>query len=158
MTWLVIRTKTEGDNFNAVRSRILTWNNDVAIPYYQQKLRGVASRGAKLIRQIIIDSTTPTGEQRKEAGGNGPGRINSKDMYNAVGWKVSAKQARKNYSLRVGWVDGRPGYAIFQEHGTRNGVAAMNAIQQAQEQMLTEIRAMSNGKIVSHDIEVLETT
>ena len=33
-----------------------------------------------------------------------------------------------NFKFEMGWLRGMPGYTLFQEYGTRNGIVAMGAI------------------------------
>lgn len=142
--WFNIRVKTEASAFNAVRNKIMGWPEEVAKEVYWPMLQQVGRDGRDFIRYIILDSTTPTGEERARRGGNGPGRVNTGNMYNAVSSR--ARERKDGFSLFVGWADGRPGYSIFQELGTRNGVVGMNAIQQAEEFMLSQLRAMAAGR------------
>lgn len=139
--WLDIRVKTEQRHIDSVVSTIESLPDEIFVKYYYQKLRGIAARGARTIRHIIdTDTNTKNFEERGKVGRNGAtGR-----MRDGVGWEVK-KIGQHHYTFRVGWLDGTPGYAIFQEQGTKRGVQAMNAIAQAQEQMLSEIRQLTSG-------------
>jgi hypothetical protein len=143
MSWFDIRVKTERQKFDAIRSIIRTWPQEVAKEIYFPELEKIAENGKEYIRYIILASDTDTGRRRANNGGNGPGRVDSGTMYDSVRARVNVN--KDSFSALVGWLDGRPGYAIFQEHGTKNGVKGMEAIQQAQEYMLSEIRKLKAG-------------
>lgn len=145
--WFKIRVKTERQQFNAVRSIIRTYPEKVANEIYFPQLRQIAENGKEYMRYIILASDTATGRKRAGQGGNGPGRVNTGLMYDSVRARVN--QNKNSFSALVGWLDGRPGYAIFQELGTKNGVKGMEAVQQAQEYMLSEIRKLSHGGTIT---------
>lgn len=142
--WMDIRVKTEVSKFNAVRSKIEGWPKEVAQDIYFPALEQIAKDGVDFMRFIIISATTMTGAQRAAAGGNGPGRVDSGKMYDKVNYRAR-KRAKNGFSLFVGWVDGQPGYAIFQENGTKNGVIGMEALRQTQEYMYAEVVKLANG-------------
>lgn len=137
--WFNIRVKTEASKFNAVRSKIMGWPEEVAREVYWPRLEEIGNLGAEFIKNIIA---TDTNTKKYEQGGP-PGRIDSKDMYNKV--RSRARERKQGFSLFVGWNDGRPGYSIFQELGTKSGVQAMNSIQQSQEYMLSLLKSMATG-------------
>lgn len=139
--WFNIRVKTERQKFDAVRSIIQSWPEDVARDVYFPALAQIAEDGKQYVRYIILSSDTATGRARAGQGGNGPGRVDSGAMYDAVRARVNVNKG--SFSALVGWLDGKPGYSIFQEQGTKNGVVGMNALGQAQEYMLSEIRKLS---------------
>lgn len=137
--WFDIRVKTEASKFDAVRSKIMGWPEEVAKEVYWPMLEQIGLEGKAFIQQIIAtDQNT-----KKFREGGGEGRIKSGLMYRSV--KSRARERKNGFSLFVGWIDGRPGYSIFQEYGTRNGVVGMDAIGQAQEYMLSRLRAMAAG-------------
>lgn len=139
-----IRVKTEASKFNAVRSKIEGWPKEVAQDIYFPALERIAQEGVDFIRFIILSATTMTGAQRANAGGNGPGRVDSGKMYEKVNYRAR-KRANNGFSLFVGWTNGTPGYAIFQENGTKNGVVGMEALRQAQQYMYSEAVKLANG-------------
>lgn len=143
MSWFDIRVKTERQKFDAIRSIIRTWPTEVAREVYFPELEKIANNGKEYMRYIILASETDTGRARAAQGGNGPGRVDTGTMYDSVRARVNVN--KNSFSALVGWLDGRPGYAIFQEHGTKNGVKGMEAVQQAQEYMLSEIRKLKAG-------------
>lgn len=88
-------------------------------------------KGVDDVRFIIAASHTPTGEDRAAAGGNGPGRIDTGAMYDAVEKHIDEQGHVAIGSF--GWLDdGSRGYkhASYQEPGTER-VAGMNALFQA---------------------------
>ena len=147
MSWFEIRVKTERQKFDAIRSIIRTWPEEVAREVYFPELEKIANNGKEYMRYIILSSETETGKKRANQGGNGPGRVDTGVMFDSVRARVNINKS--GFSALVGWLDGRPGYAIFQEHGTKNGVKGMEAVQQAQEYMLSEIRRLKAGGKIS---------
>lgn len=143
-SWLNLRVKVPANQLDTVRSKIRGWPEEVAREVYWPALQQIAASGAEYIRFIILASETETGKRRAAAGGSGPGRVDTGDMFDQVGYRNRVTAG--GFSSFVGWVNGRPGYATFQELGTKNGVKAMNAIGQAQEYMLSQIRALAKGQ------------
>lgn len=143
--WLGIKVKTEAAEFNKVRTKILGWPEEVAKNVYWPELEKIGREGVALIRQIILTSETTTGRERARRGGDGPGRVKTRKMYNSVTSRARERQGNA-FSLFVGWIRGEPGYAIFQEQGTRTGIAAMNAVGQAEVYMLERLRAVAKGR------------
>lgn len=145
--WATIRTKTKASDFDAVRAKIMGWPEEVAEDVFYPQLEIIAQNGKARIREIIETSATKTGAERAARGGNGPGRIKTAKMYNSV--RARVRKRKNGFSAFVGWIDGTPGYASFQELGTANGVMGMNAIGQAREEMLMQIKGLARGKYVS---------
>lgn len=148
--WLNLRVKVPAKDLDAVRSKIRGWPEEVAREVYWPALQQIAANGAEYIRFIILASDTKTGEKRVAAGGPGPGRVDTGEMFDNVGYRNRVTAG--GFSSFVGWINGRPGYAIFQELGTQGGIKAMNAIGQAQEYMLSEIRALAKGQYTGSPI------
>lgn len=148
--WIQIRIKTEPRFINAVRANIETLPDELFVKYYYQKLAGIGARSANRMRRTILASTTRTGERRVKKGTGIAGRVSGKtpagqkSMYDSIGWHIT-KHGKNHYTLQVGWLDGTPGYAIFQEQGTSNGVAAMHALRDATEYARSEIAKLSRG-------------
>lgn len=158
--WIDARIKVRQADIEKVRSKIVGWPDEVMTDIYYPALRAIAAEGREFIRNIIDKSTTATGQARAAAGGNGPGRVDTGDMRRAVGSRASLYKSGKGFSIFIGWVgtsatlsrtgtragQGTPGYAIFQEHGTKNGVEGMEAIGQAEVFVMTKLRALASGK------------
>lgn len=145
--WFNLRVKVPTQQLNSTRNIIRAWPQKVAAEVYYPKLTQIAQEGRDYMRYIILAASTPTGVKRQGQGGNGPGRVNTGQMFDSVRYRV--RQNKYNYSATIGWLDGKPGYAIFQELGTKNGVVGMNAVAQANEYMLSEIRALAAGRLTS---------
>jgi hypothetical protein len=145
--WADIRVKTEAKNFDAVRAKILGWPEEVAEETYYPQLEIIAQNGKAIIQDIILSSTTPTGEARRSSGGGSAGRYNTGEMYKQV--RARVRKRVRGFSAFVGWLEGKPGYTIFQEHGTKNGVKGMEAVSQSREYMLSRIRALAAGRYES---------
>lgn len=111
--------------------------------YYRQ-IQRIAFDARRLIVEIIEESETPTGQRRAASGQGRPGRVDSEDMLKAV-WARISKVGDKSYRMDVGWLEGKPGYAIFQEHGTRTGIKAMNALNRAADYIEDEVNKLARG-------------
>lgn len=133
-SWVDVRVKTEAAQFQAVRSKIMGWPEHVTQTVYEPLVKQIAANAVELIKYIILTAPNKTKE---------PGRYDTGRMYDAV--KFRFRPRTKGFSVFVGWIDGRPGYAIFQELGTSNGVKAMNAIGQASEYILSELKKAAAG-------------
>jgi len=142
---LHIRVKTEAANLNAVRSKIRGWPQHVARTVYWPQLNRITAEGVALGQEIIRTSYTPTGKSRAARGAGEAGRIDTGNMIKSFTAR-NRETAGESFSSFVGWIYGKPGYSIFQELGTRNGIVGMNAIGQVQEYMLSEIRKMAKGR------------
>lgn len=124
----VNRIKVTGPDFDTIRERILS-APDVIADQVLAVFDEVGSEAVDEMKDTITNASTKTGAARVAAGGNGPGRIDTGKMIDAVSY-IARKNARR-VSLRFGWLYGRPGYAFFQEYGTSNGVPAMHALTNA---------------------------
>lgn len=148
--WFDIRIQTEMENRNAVRNKIMGWPNEVAQEVYWPELQKIGRSAVAFQRDILLRSTTRTGEERAQHGGR-PGRYKTGDMYKAIRMRAN-KRANNAFTLFVGWQDGKPGYAIFQEHGTKNGVEAMDSVQQTKEFILSQLQVLSrSGRVTAAD-------
>jgi hypothetical protein len=150
--WMDIRVKTERSQLDAVRATIINRPQKVMDQTYKPALKAIADEGRDYIRYIILASTTRTGEARVAAGGQYAGRRTGKSgrdsMYTRVRSRIRGGTGKnQRFVIQVGWDEGKPGYAIFQEYGTKNGVVGMNALGQAHEFMLARIRRMASGQI-----------
>jgi len=124
--WAAIRVQTEPDKLKYVSQKLSAYTTDYIGKYYFQKLQQVAALAADVGRNYIEYSPsvrTPTGEAR-----GAKGRVLTGEMRDNFKASVVSIQARTKYSVTLGWLDGRPGYAIFQELGTSNGIKAMGAV------------------------------
>lgn len=145
--WLPIRVKTEQSKMNRVVDRIEGFPEEVMTKYFFQFLQGIAASGADVMRNYIEYNShnyTPTGQRRADAGGPGPGRRKSGDMIAGIKWS-GKKVAPAKYEFLVGWLDGTPGYSVFQEYGTKSGVTAMNSLQYTADFMRREMKLLGHN-------------
>jgi len=145
--WIPIRIRTESANMNKVVARIEGYPEEATQKYFFQALQSISASAADVMRSYIESNPavfTPTGEARKASGGNGPGRVKTGAMRDAVKWR-GGKDGKNKYSFQFGWIDGAPGYSVFQEYGTKNGVTAMNAIQYTADFVRRELRLLGNA-------------
>lgn len=144
LTWEDIRFKTERANINAVVNNIKTYPERVSEKYFEA-FRQAAENGAEVMRETIRNSTTKTGEKRAAAGRGEAGRIETGRMLELVG--VTVRELTKDrYSMSVGWRRGKPGYAIFQEQGTKS-IQAMGALIEANVAILAELDQLKHRKM-----------
>lgn len=137
--WLGIRIKTEPQNIKYVKGRIEGYPQEAFQKYFFQALQSMASQGVDVMRTYI-----ETYSWYDSKGNKRRGRVDTGFMRDSVKWS-GRKLENGNYRFEFGWLEGKPGYAIFQEQGTKNGVQAMNAIAYATEFMRNELRLMGNN-------------
>jgi hypothetical protein len=138
----VDRVRVRGLDFEDIRELIRTKPDQITTEV-EDGLREIGADAVRDMRERIEKSTTKTGKEAArlghrpnagrvrgaaEAKGSRP-RIGGKSMRDSVDQEV--KVNRRSISLRFGWLNGRPGYAFFQEYGTSNGVPAMHALTDA---------------------------
>lgn len=116
-----------------VQARLAGFPEEVVMPRYFQFLQREVANAAEIMRSYI--------EGHNFGDKNGPGRVKTGKMRDSVKWE-GRKDGKGIYRFRLGWLDGTPGYAIFQEQGTRNGVIAMNALGYTMDFLRTEIRLL----------------
>lgn len=121
--WIDIRLKTEPSHMKHVRNRIFAYKDQVVEKYFFQFLQYLAATGADIGRNYIASSAVSTDTGRREGR---QGRIKTGEMQRNFKWRVNKEG--KRYNVDIGWVDGEPGYSIFQEQGVTGGVVGMNAI------------------------------
>lgn len=146
MAWLDVRTKYEPSAMKHAVASIYGHPDQVMEKYYFQKLQQIVAAGADIQREYLNSrpNYTKTGQKRKAAGGNGPGRIDTGTMKDGIKWS-SQKTAKGRYDFKFGWINGTPGYSIFQEYGTANGIQGMGSLAYALEFVRKEIKYLNNG-------------
>lgn len=148
--WLNIKVKTEPSKLKHVQAQLTNFENGPVIKYLFQHLQYISASGADVGRNFIKyhpSVVTKTGEERASRGAGIAGRVDSGEMVNKFRWS-GGKIGPGKYKFKVGWLDGTPGYAIFQEQGTKRGVVAMNALGYVTEYMRNEMKLMETGKSV----------
>lgn len=129
--WIPIRVKTEPAKMRYVKAKIEGFPEEALGRYYFQQLQSLLASAADVMKNYIeYDPSvrTQTGWARAALGGNGPGRKDTGALIDGITWS-GRKVADGKYSFEVGWLNGTPGYAIFQEQGTKTGVRAMNSLE-----------------------------
>lgn len=147
--WIKIRVKTEPAKMKYTKGRIQGFASEAMGKYFFQQLQGMTASGADVMRNFISSHPsvrTRTGAERKARGGNGPGRVDTGLMKDSIKWRYVGKGANGNYRFEFGWINGTPGYAIFQEQGTKNGVRAMNSIAYATAFMRNELQLLGQSR------------
>lgn len=99
---------------------------------FMQKLSAEAYRETKTYIKDL--ATTPTGIRR----GSPRGRYDTGAMYDAfIGTLGGGTTAGGKYKFRfeLGWLNGQPGYTLFQEYGTAGGVKGMEALERGREEL-----------------------
>lgn len=145
--WGSARVKTEQSKMKYVQGLIEGYAEKAIGPYFFQYLQSMMPEAVDVMQQYLNErpNWTETGIKRRAMGGNGPGRVKSGDMQRAISWRQIPTGRKGYYKFQVGWVNGEPGYAIFQEQGTKNGIKAMNAIGYTTEWLRNEIALMGRG-------------
>jgi hypothetical protein len=144
--WLPIRVKAEGAKRQYLRNRILGFPDEAMGKYYFQRLQSVVASGVDVMRNFITYDRsvwTETGIQRAKRGGD-KGRNDTGAMVAAISW-TGGKVEKHKYKFELGWLDGEPGYSIFQEQGTKNGVKAMNSLAYVMDFMRQELKLMGEN-------------
>lgn len=145
--WLPIRVQTEGAKRQHVKSRIMGFPGEAMEKYFFQRLQSVTASAVDVMKNYITYDKrvfTDTGRVRAARGDGYAGRVDSGDMVNAITWR-GQKISNEKYKFEFGWLDGEPGYSIFQEHGTKNGVQAMNSLAFATEFVRAELRLLGSN-------------
>jgi hypothetical protein len=145
-SWFEVRTAFEPSAMKYAQQKIYGHPEKVFTTYYFQELQSLTAAAADVQRNYINTkpNSTPTGVARVAAGGNGPGRVDTGEMRDAIKWSAR-KVSPKRYEFKFGWINGVPGYSIFQEYGTSHGIKGMHSIQYAREFALAEIKFMKSG-------------
>lgn len=145
-SWIHIRISGDSQNggLKKMAARITRAPEEIFVKNYYQAVLKIVFQARQLMRQIIRESTTPTGAERAAKGKGESGRIDTAKMIDAV-WARVSKPSKDKYRAEVGWLTGRPGYAIFQEYGTRNGIKGMGALQQASDYIAREMDKLGKG-------------
>lgn len=144
--WLPIRIKTEQAKMKHVVGTIEGFPKEVTQKYYFQALQSIAASAADIMRNYIryspvIATKTGKGDTPPRA----KGRNKTGNMADHVKWRLVESERGKRYKFNVGWIDGEPGYAIFQEQGTKNGVVGMNAIGYATDFVKQELKLLETN-------------
>lgn len=80
-------------------------------------LEEVIAEAADDMIRILEAATTATGEARAAAGGNGPGRVDSGTMRDAIRSRVLEKSKDRTVGA-WGWLDEVLDYFVYQEQGS----------------------------------------
>lgn len=145
--WGAVKMGTEQSKLKYVQSLIEGYAEKSIGPRFFQFMQSMMPEAVDVMKNYLNErpNWTETGQKRKSAGGNGPGRVDTGTMRDAISWKQIPTGRKGYYRFRVGWITGEPGYAIFQEQGTKNGVKAMNAIGYTNEWLRAEIALLGRG-------------
>ena len=142
--WFNIRIKTEPSRMEQVKSTIEGFPKEVMQKYYFQTLQSISASAADIMRHYIKSDPGLATEASKNRTPPG-GRNKTGKMWESVKWKLVESQKGTYYKFEIGWLDGTPGYAIFQEHGTRTGVKAMNSIDYTMNFTRTELKLLETN-------------
>lgn len=116
MFTLAVNFREFDKSIEKLEQSMITTVKDVVIPGYFQQLQRIAAEATALARIRIKLATTPSGIARARSGSGQPGRIDTGAFYKGLSWRVR-KEAKGAYSIRIGWLDGDPDYASYQELG-----------------------------------------
>lgn len=153
----VTRVKVSGPDFGEIRELVRT-APDRATQDIADRLRPIAADAVREMRTTIEQAVTKTGaaaqakglrstagrvRSREEASRSNRPRVAGKSMRDSVDQVVRVN--KRTVSMRFGWLNGRPGYAFFQEYGTGNGVPAMHALTNARLNADTKVKRVLYG-------------
>jgi hypothetical protein len=145
--WIPIRVKAEPNKRQYLRNRIMGFPDEAVGRFYFQQLQSVTASAVDVMRNFITYDRsvwTQTGIDRASRAGGYKGRVDTGTMVNAISW-TGGKVGPHKYKFEFGWLTGEPGYSIFQEQGTKNGVKAMNSLAYAMEFARAEIRLLGQN-------------
>lgn len=140
-SWIDIRSN--GAKFQTELKRmsahVTNVPSEVAKGYYAA-VRDIAWQGVRLGREKILNDTNTLKYRRTGK----KGRVDTGDMAKAF-WANVRKSTDKQYVVNVGYLGGKPGYSIFQEYGTRRGLAGVEALRASQDYIDQEIKKLGKG-------------
>lgn len=145
--WVDIRVNAEPAALRNLKNRIMGFPEETMTKFYFQRLQSITASAVDVQKNYIAYDKrlyTETGKRRAALGGNGPGRIDTGKMVDGIKWR-GRKVGKAKYQFDFGWLDGTPGYSIFQEHGTKNGVKAMDSLGYAAQFVRTELRLLEEN-------------
>lgn len=133
-------------NLEVLQGDLLAFKDDVAVPYYFQRLQGILARAGAVGRQQIADAVTATGIARARAGGGEPGRIESRAFIDNFKATVGRSNGKGRYEFEIGWLSGSPNWASYQElgflHSSGMFVTGADALGAAERYILSEIEKL----------------
>lgn len=137
--WIDIRVQTEQAKIKYVKSEIEGFAEKAIGPYFFQFMQSMMPEAVDVMQSYIryqAGKTTKTGK---------PGRVETGEMWEQVTWRQIPTGKKGFYRFELGWLNGTPGYAIFQEQGTRNGVVAMDSIGFTTMWLRSELKLLGRG-------------
>lgn len=86
-----------------------------------------ADTAERVMRETFIAAETPTGRARADAGGNGPGRVDTERLINAIMQQLEAHGSA--VVPRAGFLEDQQPYFLLQDQGFQNveGAHALEA-------------------------------
>lgn len=110
----------DADDFNkqlkVLETSLVTTVRDVEIPQYFQQLQSIAADAVALARIQIKLATTETGRAR---GKGSAGRVETGKFIEGIKWE-GRRRGKGLYEIRIGWLDGQPDWATYQELGFKH--------------------------------------
>lgn len=85
----------------------------------QAILEDIINEAVEDMIAILEAAATATGEARVARGGNGPGRVDSGRMRDAIRGRVLPGELKGNADGEWGWIDEVADYFIYQEYGAQ---------------------------------------
>ena len=137
--WLNIRIKTEPAKIKYVTGQVEAFAEQAIGTYFFQFMQKMMPEAVDVMQNYIryqAGKTTKTGK---------PGRVVTGTMWESVKWRQVSTGKKGYYRFELGWLDGKPGYSIFQEQGTKSGVIGMNALGYTLEWLRNEVVLLGRG-------------
>lgn len=146
----MLNIRFDADDFNkdlkTLQGDLLAFKDDVAVPYYFQRLQSILARAGAVGRQQIADAVTATGIARARNGGGEPGRIESHQFIDNFKATVGRSNGKGRYEFEIGWLNGSPNWASYQElgflHSSGMLVTGADALGAAERFILNEIEKL----------------
>lgn len=140
-SWLDIRTN--GPKFATEIKKMqtsITVAPNVIYAGYFAELQRLAWEAARVGREKIMSdrNTRKYEETGKE------GRFDTGKMVGNF-WANGRKDGDRRYKIQLGYLSGQPGYSIFQEYGTRNGLRGVEAIRAARDHFQANAKRLNAG-------------
>lgn len=90
--------------------------DEVVMPHYFQKMQSITYYAYQIGKQQIREAVTMTGRRRAAKGLGEPGRVETGKFID--GFTLDPGQrVGKTYEFNIGWLDGAPEWASYQELG-----------------------------------------
>lgn len=101
----------------------ITGIEKLAIFVAKEAAEAFGEAAERVMIQVMTEAATPTGQRRVQAGGNGPGRIDTRRLIDAIMHDL----IREGGAVvgRAGWLEDQQEYFLIQDQSKRYGAHAL---------------------------------